>query len=63
MLMGLCLGTASFGFAFSLDPSPAKAIPVSLNRKEVPGPKNSIEISNADLNVTKSSALKKKKVK
>jgi hypothetical protein len=49
MLFWLALGSASFPLAINLDPSPAKAIPVSLHRKEKPAPKKSPKVAGVSL--------------
>lgn len=49
ILFGLALGSASFALAIHLDPSPAKAIPVSLPRKEKPAPKKSNKLASVSL--------------
>jgi len=49
ILFGLALGSASFALAINLDPSPANAIPVSLNRREKPAPKKTAKIAGLPL--------------
>jgi len=60
--IGFALGTSSLAFAIIFEQNLANAIPVSLNRKQEPAPKQkqSINIANTDVGLPKTTSLKKR---